>query len=170
MTTEKASEGVISTLKGFSLNAKEVNNIVDVISKIENTQPIDAAGLFEGLERSGSALAAAGNTYQQAAAMITAANSVVQDPSGVGTGFKTLAARIRGAKNELEEAGEDTEGMYETTSKLRKEVLGIAGVDLMKDADTFKSTFQILDELSDRWQSLSDIQKASLTEILAEYV
>ena len=48
--------------------------------------------------------------------------------------------RLRGAKNTLEEMGEDTEGMYETTAKLRKEVLGIAGVDIMKDENTFKST------------------------------
>ena len=75
--------------------------------------------------------------------------------------------RLRGAKNTLEEMGEDTEGMYETTAKLRKEVLGIAGVDIMKDENTFKSTYQILDELSQKWSQISDLQKSALVESLA---
>ena len=33
--------------------------------------------------------------------------------------------------------------------------------------DTFKSTFQILDELSTKWAGLTDIQQASVTELLA---
>lgn len=32
---------------------------------------------------------------------------------------------------------------------------------------TFKSTFDILDELSDKWQDLTDIQQASITELVA---
>lgn len=37
----------------------------------------------------------------------------------------------------------------------------------MKDKDTFKSTYQILDELATKWQDLTDIQQASITELIA---
>ena len=40
-------------------------------------------------------------------------------------------------------------------------------VDIMLDKDTFKSTYQIMDELSEKWQDLTDIQQASITELLA---
>lgn len=33
--------------------------------------------------------------------------------------------------------------------------------------NTFKSTYDILDELADKWQSLTDIQQASITELIA---
>lgn len=39
--------------------------------------------------------------------------------------------RIRGAKTELEEAGESTDGMVESTAKLREEIMALSGVDIM---------------------------------------
>lgn len=65
------------------------------------------------------------------------------------------------ATTELEEAGESTEGMAESTASLRKEVMALAGVDIMQDEDTFKSTYDILDELSTKWSDLTDIQQAN---------
>ena len=96
MTQESASQGLISTLKGFSMQADEVNKIVDIANQIANTQPIDTAGLFEGLERSASSMRAANNTLEQTVALITAANSVVQDPQSIGTSLRTISMRIRG--------------------------------------------------------------------------
>lgn len=75
--------------------------------------------------------------------------------------------RIRGAKTELEEAGLETEGMVESTAKLRAEIMALSGVDIMLDNNTFKSTYQIMDELAEKWQDLTDIQQASVTELIA---
>ena len=72
MTQETSSEGMISTLKGFQLEADEAKKIVDVANEVANTEPIDTAGIFEGLQRSASSLYTAGNTYQEAIALLTA--------------------------------------------------------------------------------------------------
>lgn len=85
----------------------------------------------------------------------------------VGNAFKTISMRIRGATTELEEAGLETDGMAESTAKLQAEIKALSGVDIMLDKDTFKSTYQIMDELSEKWQDLTDIQQASITELLA---
>ena len=89
MTQESASSGLISTLKGFQMNADEVTKVVDVVNEVANTEPIDTAGIFDGLTRSASSMKAANNTFEETVALITAANSVVQDPDSVGTAFKT---------------------------------------------------------------------------------
>lgn len=167
MTQESSSEGLISTLKGFELSADKAESIVDKVNEVANTQPIDTSGLFEGLKRSASSMNAANNSLEQTIALITAANSVVQDADVVGTTFKTISMRIRGAKTELEEAGLETDGMAKSTSSLREEILALSGVDIMIDDNTFKSTYDILDELSNKWQGLSDIQQASITELIA---
>lgn len=96
MTQESASQGIISTLKGFQFDASEVTRIIDEVNEVANTQPIDTSGIFAGLERSASSMDAANNSLEQTIALITAANSVVQDPDSVGTAFKTLSMRIRG--------------------------------------------------------------------------
>lgn len=167
MTQESSAQGIISTLRGFNMDASEVAKITDSVNEIANTQPIDTAGIFEGLSRSASSMSAANNTLEQTISLITAANSVVQDPASVGTAFKTISMRIRGATTELEEAGLETDGMAESTAKLRQEIQALSGVDIMKDANTFKSTYSIMDELSTKWKDLTDIQQASITELIA---
>lgn len=75
--------------------------------------------------------------------------------------------RIRAAKSELEEAGEDTDGMAESTAKLRAEIKALSGVDIMINDNTFKSTYKIMEELSEKWKDLTDIQQASIIELMA---
>lgn len=72
------------------------------------------------------------------------------------------------AKTELEAAGEDTSGMVESVSKLREQVIALSGVDILEaDEKTFKSTTQIVRELSQVYDQMQDIDQASLLELLA---
>lgn len=71
------------------------------------------------------------------------------------------------AKTELEDAGEEVDDMITSTSKLREMILGMTGVDIMLNENTFKSTYQILKEIAPAYKELSDIEQASLLETLA---
>lgn len=53
------------------------------------------------------------------------------------TALKTLALRLRGAKTELEEAGEDVDGMAENTSQLQAKLKALTHgrVDIMLNED-----------------------------------
>lgn len=162
-----ANESLVSTLQGFKMNAEEALHIIDAFNEVANTEAIDSAGIGEALKRSASSMYAAGNTLEETIGLVTAANAVVQDPESIGTAYKTISMRIRGAKTEMEELGLETDGMVESTASLQEEILALSGVDIMKDKNTFKSTYQILDELSMKWANLTDIQQASITELIA---
>ena len=171
---DTATKSIISTMTAFNAEMDSTMSksefalsIVDKFNEIGNNFAISSGGIGDALERSASSLAAANNTLDQSIALITSANTVVQDPDQVGTAFKTISMRIRGAKTELEEAGLETEGMVESTAKLREEIVALSGVDIMLDEDTFKSTYDIMDELSEKWQDLTDIQQATITELIA---
>lgn len=69
------------------------------------------------------------------------------------------------ADTELQQAGLDTEGMAESTAKLRQEVMALSGVDIMKNENEFKSTYDVLDELSTKWADLTDIQQAKFLKL-----
>ena len=172
-SVETASQSLISTMAAFKDEMNGLSDsdfalsIVDKFNEVSNNFSISSGGIGEALTRSASSLAAANNTLDESIALITAANTVVQDPTTVGTAFKTISMRIRGAKTELEDAGLETEGMVESTAKLREEIMALSGVDIMASATEFKSTYQILDELADKWQDLTDIQQASVTELIA---
>ena len=79
-----------------------------------------------------------------------------------------MALRLRGAKVELEEAGLETDNMAESTSTLQAKLLALTHgkVDIMLDEDTFKNTTQILREMSEAWEYMTDIERAAALELM----
>ena len=167
LDVESASNGLQAVIKGFNGAAQEAEHYGDIINYIADTQPLSADDIIQGLTRSASSMAAAGNTLEQTIGLIAAGTSVTQDSKSVAQALKTISMRLRGSKTELKAAGEDTEGMATSVSKLRKEMLALSGVDIMIDNSTFKETYDVIDELSYKWQNLTDIQQASITELIA---
>lgn len=163
-----ASASVISTMKAFNIEASNAMIIVDKFNEVGNNFAISSAGVGDALLRSASALAAANNTLDESIALVTAANNVIQNPDKVGTALKTVSMFLRAAKTEAEEAGESTEGMAVSVSKLREELLMLTNgkVDIQIDDDTFKSTYQILKEISQVWDELTDVTQANILEKL----
>lgn len=170
---EDATQSLVSTLAAFKAEMGNMNDsefalsIVDKMNEVANNFAISSGGIGSALQRSASSMAAANNTLDETIAMITAANTVAQNPDKVGNAFKTMSMRIRGAKTELEEAGESTDGMAESTASLRAEIKALSGIDIMLNENTFKSTYQIMDELSEKWEDLSDIAQATIIELVA---
>ena len=164
----EASESIISTMQAFGIEASNAMSIVDKFNEVGNNFAITSAGIGVAMKKSAAAMASANNTIDETIALITAANTIVQNPEVVGTTMKTVSMYLRAAKTEAEDAGESTEGMANSVSELRGEILRLTGqkVDIQIDEDTFKSTYQILKELSEVWDELSDISQANLLEMI----
>lgn len=165
---DSASEALITIQKGFSdITDTEADmlRIMDVANEVGNNFTSTSEDIAEGLRRSGNALSEANNTYEQSVGIFVSANSSIQQADKVGNAIKSIAMRLRGMETELDKTGLPI-------SKLRdkiKEVTAQAGqaVDIMSDDNTFKSTYQILGELSGVWDKLTDSQRAFLQEQIA---
>lgn len=164
---DTANESLISTLKGFQLEADQAEHIVDVFNEVSNNESISSGGIGEALQRSAASFNAASTSLEKSVSLVTATNSVLQDPEKVGNMWRTVSARLRGSETELKEMGEDTDGLVTSTSKLQALVKGITGFDIMKDKDTYKDIYDIVLGIGEKWQNLSDIDRASLLEALA---
>lgn len=162
-----ATDDIVSSMKAFNIAAEDSIKIVDTFNTLGNKYALASADVGQGLRESASALATANNTMEESAAMITAITEITQDSASAGNALKTLSMRLRGASSSLEAAGEDTDGMCNSVSKLREKIKGLSGVDIMLDEDTFKSTYQIMGEIADKWADMSDINRASLLETIA---
>lgn len=165
---DDASSSIVSTLQAFGIEAENVMSIVDKFNAVGNNFAISSGGAGEALKRSASALHAAGADIDESLAMIAAGNTVIQDPDKMGTVLKTLSMYLRSSKVELEEAGESTEGMASSVSKLRASILALTDnkVDIMWDDNTYKGMFQVYSELSKVYKEMSDIDQAALLELL----
>lgn len=162
-----ASSYLISTMQGFGLVADDAEHLLDCMNQIANTEPVSMNDLGIIMQKSSAAMSAAGNTYQETLSLAAAVNGVLQDSESSGTYLKTLSMYLRASKTDAENAGIATDGMASSVSELRSELKQLAGVDIMKDDNTFKSTYQIMKEISEVWKDLSDTTQANITELIA---
>ncbi|MBO5828707.1 MAG: phage tail tape measure protein [Paludibacteraceae bacterium] len=93
---EGATESLVSTMAAFKGEMNGMSNgdfamsIADKFNEIGNNFAISSGGIGEALKRSASSLDAANNTIDESIALITAANTVVQDPEAVGKGYADI--------------------------------------------------------------------------------
>lgn len=165
----EASKSIISTMRAFGVEAENAMLIVDKFNEVGNNFPISSAGIGDALLRSASSLATAGNTLDESIALVVAANSVIQDEDIAGGALKTISMRLRNTAGQLVELGEDAEGAAVSVTKLQTQLLNLTRgkVDIMADTDTFKSTYQILLDISNVWNDLTDVEQADMTRLVA---
>ena len=170
---ETATADMVSILKGFDMETKDSMHIVDALNEVGNNFAVSSADLGEAMKRSSASLNVANTSFEKSIGLATGMTEVIQDASVAGTALKTFSARLRGSKAELEELGEDTDGMVTSTSKLRDLVMaltnvdGKGGVDIMLDPNTFKDVYDIMKEISLVWDQMTDINRSGLLEALA---
>lgn len=170
LSIQKATDGLVSTLKAFRLEADDsLDGIISKINIIGNTQAVSNGDIVDILTRSSSAMAAANNTLEQTIALGTAATEITRDADAVGTALKTISMRIRGYDEETEEYIGNIEQLSGEIASLTKSASTPGGISLFTDdsKDTYKSTYQILDDISKIWNELTDKNQAQLLEVLA---
>ena len=165
-----ASEAIISAYKAFGSELTSSMEIVDKFNEVGNNFAISSVGVSEALKRSASALSMAGNSIDESIGLIVGGNAVVQDPEAVGTALKTMSLRLRSTKGELEALGEETDGAAESVTKLQTQLLNLTKgkVNIIDDNDPtkFKSTYQILVDMSKVWNEMTDVEQATAEELM----
>lgn len=165
---DDATSALVSTMQAFGYAAEDSMHVVDVMNEIGNNYAVSSDGIATALQDSASSLMAANNSYQEAVALIASANKVVQDPNSVGSALRTISLRLRGTSTtDLENAGEETDGAITSKSKLRSKIKGLSGIDILTDSGAYKSTYEILLEISKVWDDMTDMNRAGLLEIIA---
>lgn len=168
-----ATTDLVSALKAFDIEAENAMHVVDVMNEIGNNYAISSAQIGEVLEKSSSSLAVSGDDLEHVTAMAAAMNEVIQDASVTGSTLKVVGLRLRGAKTELTDMDEETDGMVTSTSKLRSKIMGLTnvdgkgGFDIMLDSKNFKSTYDIMKGIADVWDDMAQIDQAALLELIA---
>lgn len=151
---DEATQSLVAMSAAY--NELDKIEIVDKLNNIGNNFAISTDGLATALQESASALKTAGNDMDEAIALVTAGNQVVQDPDSVGAGLRTIALRITGteaAKAELESLGEDvTDFIVQTSAKSQEAIRNFTkvasnnyqGFNILDNNGNFKSTYDIL--------------------------
>ena len=159
-----SQNALTAIFKAFDVNINDIEKVMDKLVEVGNNFPISVKELAEGINNAGSMMASAGNSYEETLSLLAAANTTVQDISKASTGLRTVAARIRNTKTELDELGEVmSEAEYDEL------VQGLTkyNVTLTDAQGNFRSTYDILKDLSNVWNDLSNLEQASIAKLLA---
>lgn len=161
---DEATESLVSMSQAYK--ELEKGEIIDVVNNLGNNFAISTDGLATALQNSASALKTAQNDFYEAAALTTAANTVVQDPAKVGAGLRTIALRLTGteaAREELAALGEDVDDfVVTTTSKLDQQIKDLTktqgnfGVSLLDMNGNYRSTYEVLLDIAKVWDKIAE--------------
>lgn len=176
-----------TSLVAMSQAYSELNkmDIIDKLNNIGNNFSISTDQLAVGLQNAAAVLKTQGNDIDESIALITAANSIVQDASKASAGMRTISLRIAGtetAKKELEEFGESVDDyIVQTKSKTRdmiKAYTAVAsnngkGIDVLDSNGNLRDTYHILLDISKVYKEIQEEDKKNGTNranALVEYL
>lgn len=159
-----AQDAITSIIKAYDIDASQIESVMDKLVEVGNHFPISVSQIAEGMTNASSTLHAAGNTFEQSVALLTAANTTIQDAAKSSTGLRTIAARIRNTKTELDDLGEVmTEASYEELVQ----TLTDCGVALTDINGEYRSTYDIMSDIAAKWDALDSMRQAALATALS---
>lgn len=165
VTVAEATTNMTAIIKAFDVSAQEAEEVLDKLIEVGNNYAISPGELGEAMNNAASALAANGNSLEEAMGILTAANATLQNVNKSSTAVRTIAARISASTLELESLGEDSSSVI-ATADLDKKMRGI-GVAITDTNGDLRSTYDILNDLSKVWDKLATTERAAVAEMLA---
>ena len=170
--TSTAADQVQGIIQQFNLldkaagqSAADVSmHVVDVLDKISANVAIDYAEginvITEAVTQAGAVAYDAGLSYEQLAAISAkVAERTREDGSTIGNAIKTIATRLSKVGKMPEYADE----VDNATLSKASESLNKVGIAVYNADGSYRELDVILSELHDKWDSLTDAQKANIS-------
>lgn len=121
--------------------------------------------LVNGMKRSAAALAATGTTYQDAFALFTGAQEVVQNAEVTGRALRSISMRMHGysenSEDGLKVVDEELKNITGDLIDLTKTAEHSQGVSIFKEGSSteFKSLVGYFGEIHNIWNEMSQVQQ-----------
>lgn len=148
-TAEKSASTLIATMKAFGLEAEDSGHIVDALNEVSNKYAVSVNDLSTAIQKSAASMATGNNTLEETFGLVTAGVEILQEPGRVANGLSTITARLT-AENDA----------------YIKSITGGQGV-IDEQTGELRSTYDILQDLSEAWEGLTSVEQQELAETVA---
>ncbi len=106
---------------------------------------------------------------EQTLALLTGGGEITQDLASLGNALKIVSLRLQNQAGKLQEIGEDYEDI-ESVSKVQTQIYNLTHgkVNIMQDNDpnSFKSTYEILEQIAEVIEELNDTEASELVQLM----
>ena len=156
---QEVSEQLTAVWNGYKVSAQEAELYIDKLAAVAADTAADLEELSTGMSKVASAANLMGVDIDQLNAQLATIVSVTrQAPESVGTALKTIYARMGDIKAGLD--GEVT--LDEYTSQMAE-----MGVNVLDTNGNLRDMGTVIEEIGERWTSMSREQQISLSQIMA---
>ena len=174
ISSADATSYLISVLKGWKLEATEIQGVVDRLSAVDMAAAISAGDLAEAMSRASNSAQMAGTSLDRYIAYLTTITDVTQkSAASVGESMKTVYARyqnIAAGKFVATEADIESENYnadeWANLNDVEK-ALGALGINIRDSVSSFRDFDDIMDEIASKWNTYTDVQKSGIATSLA---
>lgn len=159
------SDQMTAIWNNFDNGSKSLEYYADVITALGAATASSSSEISQGLEKFAAVADTIGLSYEYAtAALATVTAETRQSADVVGTAFKTLFARLQQLKQEGSVMDED--GMTVSLGQYSSALQNI-GVNILDQYGQVKDMNAILDEMGEKWSSLTKEQQIATAQSVA---
>lgn len=164
-STAQTAELLTAAMNGYNLAATEAMNITDKFAAVGAATGADFYELATGMSRVASMASTVGIGFDSLNAQIATISSVTREaPETIGTALKTIYARMSQMK--IEGSVTDEDGITYTTGKAA-EALEAIGISILEVNGEMRDMEDVVTEVGNKWDGLTQIQKSAVAEALA---
>ena len=143
--SDKSAEILTATINGFKMAASEASHVNDVLSAIDLASASDAGGIGESLTKVASMANNAGVSLERTAAIIATIKDATQEnDESIGTGLKTILARMNQIKAGKFIDSESGEALNDVEKVLNK-----VGISMRDVNNQFENSEVVLDRVAE---------------------
>lgn len=160
---KEASSSLIAILKGFKKEAKDAGHIVDSLNEISNNFAVDTNNITEILKRTSGTIAQTGTSFEELISIATAGFESLRNAEVVASGINMISQRLRGMNEEGENVSDLIPKIQTAFDKYTRGAVSV----IDKQNGGLHSTYEILEQLSRVYPTLTDEAKAFINESVA---
>ena len=161
ISAEEASDQLTAIWNNFYDGSKSLEYYADVMVRLGADTASSSEEIAEGMQQFVAVADTVGLSYEYAASALATVTATTRESANtVGTAFRTLFARIQGLN--LGETLDDG-----TTLNKYSQALESVGISIFNVNGQIKNMDDILDELGQKWDTMSNAQQIALAQTVA---
>ena len=149
-------------MNSYRLEASEVSGVVDKLTQLDLEAATSSEELAISLQRVAAFSSTAGVSMDKMLGILTAVSSTTRlSAETIGNGFKSILSRLQNVA-----AGKAIDDLGEPINDVEK-VLNSLGISLRTTAGEFRDMEDVIDEMAEKWDTLSSVEQAQLATAAA---
>lgn len=142
---------LISQMKAFNIEADDATKIIDAINEVSNNFAVSSSDIASALTKTSSAMSILGNDFNQSIGLVAAGTEIMTGQAG------KVAKGLRSIGNEFANAAQDGNAIEYAVGGVTKQLSLLDGA-----TGDMKSTFQIMSDLKDDWDNMTNAEKQAI--------